>query len=234
MSESLTEQLVTANRILADLGILRGFGHVSVREPGSDEMLISRSRSPGLVTEDDVIRMALDGTVLDDEDARPYKETVVHRAIYRHRDDVNAVVHHHAHEIMPFTVSDVDIVPAYQNGALFADGVPTFSDYDDRYGQLVVGEAEGERMAENLGDCRAQLLEGHGSNVVGSNVKEAVIATRCFVMNARYQFQAEQLGGLSYGERTDESMRSQVEDILLADIAVDRLWEYLSTSAWGN
>ncbi len=234
MSETLKSQLVTANRILAELGILRGFGHVSVREPGSDEMLISCSRSPELVSEGDVMRMALDGTVLDDEDARPYKETVVHRAIYRQREDVDAVVHHHAHEIMPFTVSDVEIRPAYQNGALFADGVPTFSDYDDEFGQLVVGEAEGDRMAENLGDRRAQLLEGHGANVVGSNVKEAVIATRCFVMNARYQFQAEQLGGLSYAERSGESMRSQVEDILLADIAVDRLWEYLSTRALGN
>lgn len=227
MTAELTRQLVRANRILANEGVLRVFGHVSARHPDGDKLLISRSRSPALVTEDDVLTMSLDGEVLDDTEARPYGETVIHRAIYRHRDDVDAVVHHHAESILPFTVTDVPIRPAFHMAALFADGVPTFADFDVDGGRLVVTEAEGERMAVNLGDHRAQLIEGHGANVVGADLREAVIATMYLVMNGRYQQQAELLGAPRYYTGPPESVDAIVEDVILADIALDRMWEYL-------
>lgn len=234
MADSLKQQLVTANHILAEEGIIRTFGHVSLREPGTEEILIAGSRSPALVSEADIMRMDLDGTVLEEAAAEPYKETVIHRAIYRHRDDVNAVVHHHAHEVMPFTISETELKPAFQNAALFHEGVPTFSDYDDEFGKLVVAEDEGDRMAEVLGECRAQLLEGHGANVVGANVKEAIMATKFFVMNARYQYQAEQLESPAYYEGPQASIDSMNHDVTLSPIAVDRMWEYLSAKAAGK
>jgi HCOMODA/2-hydroxy-3-carboxy-muconic semialdehyde decarboxylase len=234
MSESLQSKLVTANRILANEGIIQGFGHVSVREPDSDEILISRSRSPAFVEEDDIIRMGLDGTVLDDRDVRPYGETVIHRAIYRHRDDVNAVVHHHAPAVMPFTVVDTEIKPVFHMAALFADGVPEFSDYDLDYGRLVVTEDEGERMAENLGHHRAQLLEGHGANVTGKRLEEAIISTVFFVMNAQYQRHAMQMGEPRYYEGPEDSISNIVDDIILAPLSQDRMWEYLRRNLPGD
>ena len=230
MTDSLAEEVVTANRILANEGILRGFGHVSARDPETDEIFISRSRSPAFVTEDDIIRMSLDGEVLDDRDVSPYKETVIHRAIYRAREDVNAVVHHHAPSVMPFTITDVELRPAFHMAALFADGVPTFDDYDVEDGRLVVTESEGDRMAEVLGDRRAMLLEGHGANVTGANLKEAVAGTVYFAMNAQYQYQAEQLGQPSFYTGPEESVENIVEDVILAPIALDRMWEYLVRS----
>jgi ribulose-5-phosphate 4-epimerase/fuculose-1-phosphate aldolase len=227
---SMKEKLVTANRILANEGIIQGFGHVSVREPGADEMLISRSRSPAFVTEDDVIRMSLDGEIVDDRDVRPYGETVIHRAIYRHRDDVNAVVHHHAPAVMPFTLSDVEIEPAYHMAAIFADGVPMFDDYDLEYGRLVVTEDEGDRMARVLGDHRAQLLANHGANVVGSSLEEAINSTMFFVINAQIQLQAEMLGSPSYYTGPQESIDNISTDVLLAPLSQERMWEYLVMS----
>lgn len=227
VADELVEKLVTANRVLANEGIISGVGHVSVREPGADEMLISRSRSPAFVTAEDVIRMDFDGNVLDDPEANPYKETVIHRAIYRNRDDVNAVVHHHAPAVVPFTFTDVDVQPTFHMAALFADGVPTFSEYDLDYGRLVVTEAEGERMAAVLGDRRAQLVEGHGANVTGPSLEAAVIATTVLVMNCEYQFQAELLGGPRYF--TDEAMvEATLEEAVLAPAVVERIWEFLT------
>lgn len=228
MSDDLRQQLAVANRILANEGVLRVFGHVSVRHPDGDSILISRSRSPALVTDDDILKMSLDGTVLDDTDAEPYGETVIHRAIYRNRDDVDAIVHHHAEPILPFTTTDVELKPAFHMAAIFADGVPTFADYDEACGRLVVGEEEGERMAANLGQHRAQLLEGHGANVTGATLREAVIATIYFVMNGKYQQHAEWLGNPRYYEGPQESIDAIVEDVILADIALDRMWEYLT------
>lgn len=226
MGDQLADRLVTANRILANEGILGGVGHVSVREPGADEILISRSRSPAFVTADDIIRMDLDGNILDEPDASPYKETVIHRAIYRHRDDINAVVHHHAPPVMPFTVSAIELKPVFHMAALFHEGVPTFDGYDDAFGRLVVSEAEGDRMAAVLGDKRAQLLAGHGANNVGETLEEAVLAAIHFVMNAEYQYQAELLGEPEYYTGPPTSIESIVEEVIRAPLVIERLWEY--------
>ncbi|MFC6766127.1 class II aldolase/adducin family protein [Natrinema soli] len=228
MSAELIERLVTANRILANEDIIRGFGHVSVRVPDEDAMYISRALSPAQVTRDDIIKMSFDGEILDRPDVRPYKETVIHRAVYRNRDGVDAVVHHHADPVVPFTISDVEIEPAFHNGALFHQGVPTFDKFDDKFGRLVVSEEEGERMAANLGDCRAQLIAGHGANVVDRSLKDAVISTVFFVKNAEYQYRALQLDDEpNYYTGPDVSIESMINDIVQNDIGIDRKWNYL-------
>jgi ribulose-5-phosphate 4-epimerase/fuculose-1-phosphate aldolase len=225
--EALQRQLVTANKILANENIIQGFGHVSRRVPDSDTMLISQSRSPAFVTGEDIIEMDLDGNVISDGDFRTYKESVIHRAIYRNRENVNAVVHHHAPAVMPFTVTDIEIQPVYHLGALFHEGVPKFQEYDPEFGRLVVTEAEGERMAEVLGNNRAQLIEGHGANVTGATLKKAILATSYFVTNARYQYQALQIGDPDYYTKPEESIENIIEDIIFAPIAIDRMWDYL-------
>ncbi|MFC6768284.1 class II aldolase/adducin family protein [Natrinema soli] len=223
----LKDQLVTANRVLANEGIIEGFGHVSVRHPDGDKLLISRSLSPKLVTRDDIMTMTYDGTIVENKDKQPYLETVIHRAIYRNRDDVDAVVHHHAPDMMPFVATDTEIKPVFHLAALFHEGVPSFSDYDTEMGPLIVTEAEGDRMAAALGDKRAQLLENHGANVVGESLKEAVLGTVYLVMNARYQIQAEQLGTPSYFDGPQDTLEATVDDVILADISIDRMWSYL-------
>lgn len=225
MTEALIQRLVHANHILANEGLLGGLGHVSARTPTNDSLLISQSRSPAFVAPNDVLRMRFDGTLLDDAEGSPYKETVIHRAIYRHRDDVGAVVHYHAPSVMPFTVSDVELKPVFHLGAPFRTGVETFDDYDSDGGYLVVTEAEGERMAAELGDDRAQLLAGHGANVVGANLKEVVVAAIYLAMNAAYQFQAEQLGVPTY--LTGEEMLATTENEAVLDpMVIERVWEY--------
>jgi len=230
--DSLTGRLVTANHVLTDYGVLDGFGHVTVREPGADEMLVSRYQSSALVETDDIIRMSLDGTVLGSDDAT-YSETAIHRAIYRARDDVNAVVHHHAPAVMPFTVTDAEIEPVFHMGAIFRDGVPTFDDYDHaERGRLVVTEAESDRMAAALGDRRAQLLEGHGANVTGATLEEVVVATVYLVMNARYQLAAmdvaDAVGGEPrYYDGPEESLDAMVDGVILRPRTVRRMWDHL-------
>lgn len=53
---ALIEDLVAANRILADQGVLDGYGHVSVRHNAAqDRYLMSRSIAPELVTTADIM-----------------------------------------------------------------------------------------------------------------------------------------------------------------------------------
>lgn len=225
--DTLIERLVAANRILSNEGILEGFGHVSALHPEGDRMLISRSISPGLVTTDDILTMTLDGEIVEGQDHDPYLETVIHRAIYRNRSDVAAIVHHHDPSIIPFASTDTAFKPVFHLAAIFHEGVPTFSDFDARFGRLVVTETEGDRMADVLGGKRAQLLENHGANVTGETIREAVISTVFMVKNAQYQLQAESLGDVHYYEGSEESIESLVNEVILAPVGIDRMWEFL-------
>mgnify|MGYP003454519895 CR=1 FL=1 len=55
-SPQLMADLVDANRILADQGIVDAFGHVSVRhDRRADRFLLARNLAPGLVTESDIL-----------------------------------------------------------------------------------------------------------------------------------------------------------------------------------
>lgn len=226
MSQDLKQKLVTANRVLANEGITQGTGHVSVREPGAEELYISVSRSPQFVTEEDIIRMDFDGNVLSRDDAHPYKETVIHRAIYRNRDDVNAVVHHHAPAVIPFSATDVELKPIV-HFAPFRGSVPVFDEFEPEWGRMIVSESEGERMVASLGDRRAQLIAGHGGNVTGSSIEEALLATFGLVLNAQFQLQAELLG-------TPRFLTDEGADAYVTVGPIDRLWEYLRRRLPGN
>ncbi|MGZ3526776.1 MAG: class II aldolase/adducin family protein, partial [Vulcanimicrobiaceae bacterium] len=58
----LLADLVDANRILYNEGIVDGFGHVSARhDKRPDRFFISRNLAPGLVTRDDLLELDLDG-----------------------------------------------------------------------------------------------------------------------------------------------------------------------------
>ena len=109
--EEAIEQVVLANRILANEGVLDAFGHVSVRNPKNPNTFFqSRSLSPELVTKEDVLEIDVDGTVLTKKDVRPYGERIIHAAIFRVRPDVNAVFHGHPHQVIPFTCCGVTAV----------------------------------------------------------------------------------------------------------------------------
>lgn len=223
----LRDRLAVANRILANEDILGGFGHVSVRPEGAEELYIATYGSASLVEADDIVRMDLDGNVLTEGGAETYSETAIHRAIYRARDDVDAVVHHHAPPVMPFTFTDIEFNPVFHMAALFADGVPLFDDYDDERGRLVVGREESDRMAEVLGDRRAQLLEGHGANVTGTSLEEVVVASKYFVMNAEYQLEGERADDPRYYTGPEESVENMIDDVLLRPRTVQRMWNHL-------
>ena len=79
--ENLLRDLVIANRALAVEGVIDDFGHVSARHPSRpDRFFLSRSRSPGLVTRDDLLEFTLEGDLV-----RPDFAPIVCRAFHTWR-----------------------------------------------------------------------------------------------------------------------------------------------------
>ena len=83
---ALLDDIVTGSRVLADFGVLDGFGHVSARHPTNpNHFLMSRSLAPALVTADDIMEFDLDGNAVDRRGRPIYQERFIHSEIYRAR-----------------------------------------------------------------------------------------------------------------------------------------------------
>lgn len=190
--------LVAANRILAGLGVLDGFGHVSVRHPArADRYLLSRSLAPETVTRDDIMTFDLDSNAQDGDTRPPYLERFIHGRIYAARPDVHAVVHSHAPAVIPFAASSVPLRPLYHMSSFLGERTAVF-EMRQRFGMtdlLVRDNDQGTALAAAIAQGAVVLMRGHGFCAVGDDVREAVFRAHYTQMNADLQQRAIALGG---------------------------------------
>src|SRR6202521_5287672 len=86
--QPLINELVVANHILANEGVLDGYGHVSVRNPADpNRYLLARAGAPALVTAPDITEYDLDSKPVTNTGAAGYIERFIHGEIYRVRPD---------------------------------------------------------------------------------------------------------------------------------------------------
>jgi HCOMODA/2-hydroxy-3-carboxy-muconic semialdehyde decarboxylase len=224
--------VVIANRILANEGVVDAYGHVSVRSPRDPtHYLLSRSRAPALVERGDIIEFDLEGQALGADARPPYLERFIHGAIYEARPDVQAVVHAHAEAVLPFTiVPTMPLQPVVHMASFIGARIPVW-DIRDRFGDtnlLVVNMDQGRDLARGLGGERVALMRGHGFVAAGRSLPEAIRMAVYMPVNARVLLEALRLGEvkpLSPGEV--DAHASMKPD----DPAMWRAWEYWAARA---
>jgi HCOMODA/2-hydroxy-3-carboxy-muconic semialdehyde decarboxylase len=229
----LTDDLVTANRILAMEGVLDGYGHVSVRsETNPNRYYLSRSLAPDLVEAGDVLEFDLDSKPIDPQGRTSYIEAFIHGEIYRARPDVNAVIHTHAPALIPFGVTDVPLRPIYTMGAFIGGGVPIFdirTATAETTDLLIRNAALGRALAQALANHGAALMRGHGAVVVGASLQDAVGRSVYLQINAALQLQAITLGGSIQYLDTDEARKLET-----IPNRYSRAWEMWKRKAMGK
>ncbi len=185
VAQSLREQVAWACRILASAGYADlTLGHVSARGPDGEIWIKRKGVALDEVEPEDVVS-------LDETDAVLHLETVLHTGVYRTRADVGAVVHGHPPYATALGATAADLALLTHDAILFADGVGRFDDPD-----LIVDDAQGERVASALGSRRAVLMQNHGVLVVGKDVPWAVLTAVTLERAAQLQSIASALGEL--------------------------------------
>jgi ribulose-5-phosphate 4-epimerase/fuculose-1-phosphate aldolase len=196
----LIEDLVAAGRILADHGLLDGWGHVSIRhDKDSNRYLMSRGLSAELVTAKDIIEFDLDSRPVDTHGlpmSELFTERYIHGEIYKLRSDVMAVVHTHAPSLIAFGDTNVALKPMYHRAAFIAFGIPVF-EIREKAGMtdmLIRNMTLGHDLAETLGDHPAILMRGHGAAITAPTLQRVVARTIFLSLNATLQADAMRMG----------------------------------------
>ncbi len=232
--DSLIQDLVIANRILAKEEVVDAYGHVSVRHPDDPKrFLIARSLAPDLVGPEDVVELDLDGQPLRDDGRALYLERFIHAAIFQARPDVMAVVHAHAEDILPFSIaSATKLRPVIHAGSFIGTEVPVW-DIADRFGDtnlLVTNLEQGRDLAKCLGSNSVALMRGHGFASAARSLIEVVRLSVYLPRNARALMRATQLGGeikyLSPGE-----IDARNRGYRPYSVETWRTWEYWANKA---
>lgn len=231
LRDHAVRNLVLANRILAREDVIDDFGHVSVRHPTDPgRFLLSRSRSPEVVTADDIMEFALDGTPARDDPRRPYAERFIHGAIYKARPDVGAVTHHHARSVIPFSVTGMPLRPVFHMGSVAGPEVPVW-DSQAEFGDtnMLVDSLEmGHSLARTLGDGRAVLLRGHGAVCVAADLRAVCMVSVYLKDNAELILASLPLGEPTYLSPGEVERASTM---LLGDMPLTRAWDYWTARA---
>lgn len=188
--------VVIANRILAHQNVLDAYGHVSVRHPlDPSRYFLSRSLSPGIVTEADIVEFHLDGAPTSPDEKRPlYVERFIHGAAYERRPDVMAVVHSHAESVIPFSIlGRYKLRPVLHTIGNMGAKVPVWDIADifgDRTAMVVTNMEQGRDLARCLDCNRLALMRGHGFVCTGSSIYDLVRLAVYIPKNARVQMAA--------------------------------------------
>ena len=187
---AIREELVALNRALLENGLVAWTGgNVSVRDPVSGYVAIKPSgvTFPDLTPESMVV-LDLNGNVIEGE-KKPSSDTSSHLYIYRHRPDINGVVHTHSNYSTAFAAVGRSI-PVYltAHGDEFGGPIPCggFA--------LIGGEEIGKIVVETIGSSPAVLLKSHGVFTVGPSGEAAVKAAVMVEDVARTTWLALQIG----------------------------------------
>lgn len=192
MLEALKEELWKLHLMLpAEKLVTWTSGNVSARDPESGLVVIKPS---GIMYDDlkpeDHVVLTVDGEVVEGS-LKPSSDTASHLYIYRHRPDVNGVVHTHSPYATAFAALGKPI-PVYLTAIAdeFGQAIPCAGF------ALIGGEEIGKQVVDNIGSCAAVLLKNHGVFTVGASAKAAVKAAVMVEDVAKTVHLALQLGDI--------------------------------------
>jgi L-ribulose-5-phosphate 4-epimerase len=155
------ELLLETIRGIVRSGVLSmsGHGNVSVRIPGSEEILYTAAGSLTAFPEDAMARLDLEGRVLEGE-VPPVAAAVIamHTAIYRERPETGCVIHTHSPYATAFAVAGRPIEGWTEGFGIFGiEGVPVAA-YGPRGSQQAIDNIRAAIDARS----KAVLLANHG------------------------------------------------------------------------
>ncbi len=202
-----------AAHVVARLGLVTAFGHVSARD--GDHMLITPAADLAGVTAADVVAVPLDADALPP--AAP-PESWLHLAVYRRRADVGAIVRGQPPSAFAVGAVTTALVPLHGQAAWLGRRVPVHPGT-----RLLRSREPAEAAAASLGDADALVLRGNGALAAGATPGIAVARLHLLDDACRVWLQARAAGDPQPLDADDVAAWRAAAPPLL-----DRLWAHLA------
>ena len=213
--EPIRQDVISVCRVLDGLGLVEGFGHVSVRLPDGN-ILITPARAPGIAKAEELLTFSPEGALVAGPEGTGPLECWMHFAIYRARSDVQAVARTHSRMAAALGVANTPVRTAHGFGGMLGAVVPVHPEND-----LITNDAMGQAVAVSLDNNAGVLLRGNGALVTGSTLPQACVRAIFLEEAAWIQVTAAGVGS-SIPFTTDElDARSRWHDVEMG-----RAWDY--------
>ena len=204
--------LVEAAHVLARLGLVTAYGHVSARAGAS--MLITPAADLAGVTEPALLEVPLEASWLPP--AAP-AEAWAHLALYRARPDAGSIARAHPASAFAAAATATSLPPLHGQAAWLGESIPV---HDSAH--LLRSPALAERAARTLPTGEALLLRGNGALTLGATPGVAV-ARMWLLAAACDAFLATQAAGRVTPLTGEETASWQA----VRDELLPRLWQHL-------
>jgi len=149
--------LITSSHILHKHGIFDAYGHVSVRNPDNEAtFFLPVNKAPALLSSaEEIVEYKIeDGESADKTDKKHFSERFIHSEIYKKFPTVNAVIHSHCSDVLPYCINNVPLkAPIHTVGFLGSSPVPVwditpaYSSSDKQHDLLVRTATQGHALA---------------------------------------------------------------------------------------
>lgn len=190
--EEAREKLAQCGRAFERLGLYGLGGHVSLRSPDSDLILVTPGG--GL----DKRRLSPSDLVTIDAQGKrvagpfpPPREWPIHTEIHAARPELDSVAHLHAHWPTVFSVTRIPLQIVMLPASCL--GPQPIGTYDEPL--LVSTVEQGKALDAALGDAAAVLMRWHGITVVGQTLEQMFMRAVSLEENARLLWEARAMGG---------------------------------------
>ena len=124
--------------------------------------------SKGFMSEDEMVKMRLDGTVISCGQLAPSSEVKMHLRIYNERDDVSAICHAHPPIATSFAIAGMALDQAIYSEAVVSLGIVPCVHYETPGSERLP-----DSIAPYIRDYNALLLANHGAVTWGTSLIEA-------------------------------------------------------------
>jgi ribulose-5-phosphate 4-epimerase/fuculose-1-phosphate aldolase len=149
------------------------YTHISARVPGSQTFLLNpfnilfKDVTPWSLIEVDMSQKPENNINLNPTGV------LIHGAIYKHRPDINAIFHLHTPYGVSVSMMECGLLPISQFALHLYNSISRH-----KYDSLVLDEkTQCERLAQDLGNNNAILLDNHGTVTCGTTMEEAFYFT---------------------------------------------------------
>jgi L-fuculose-phosphate aldolase len=169
-------------------------GNISIRMPNGNMLITPSGISKGRMNPDDMLIVDLNGRVVSSRpDRRPSSETPMHLEVYKHREDVHAVLHAHPIFATTLTVAGLDLPVDVLPEVLLTLGDVPITEY-----ATPSSHEDAVAIRPFLKTHSAILLRQHGSLTYGKNLDEALIHLERIEHVSEIYWRAKILGEVKY------------------------------------